>query len=1255
MNSAHPTAALARTGVRLPSPRRRVSAWLAAWALLLFPVHSLISATLPPGVTLYGATFGGGTFVSVGANGVIYSSVSGGPWTPRTSGTTNRLEAVAFGGGLFMAAGEDGTLVSSPDGVTWTERSIVVTQKTPQIAYGNGRFVVGGKGGVGLWTMLISSNGADWLSVSVEAPGPTNAPAGLPFGGISFGAGKFVAIGGAPYGASLFLNSTNGTTWTQQGASGASPSSFSYGPMIFGNGVFAALEYFYDADDDDDGFYERPLFSEDGASWRPIFQYNVNWKAIAAGDCTFLLAADNPAGTLGSFRATSRNVDGQWTILTVPTIDIVNALAYGNGKFFAFGSDILEVPVPPVSSLIPINPSNSVTPIGYYIYLTAGSSCLSPPVYYQWRRNGVNIPGATNTYMYFQALSTNDSGQYTVVVTNALGQTETSQAAIVSVTPPAFAPAKVEYPASPTSHSSPSAIDYFPSASVSGWPQPTYQWRFNGVDLPGATNIYLSLINLTPAAQGLYTIVASNVYGSDTSAPIHLFVSDYAPNYSSLQLASTAREGSRFTFFAPHYFFFYNYWLAGAQLYVFKDGLSRRLPLTVDLDVALNSVALSDAGRYDFAVSNALGMSTAVVYTVTVTPAGPLEKWTQRNPLPHNENLFDSAFGNGTYVAVAPRGAIAYSSNSVDWAATRTRGEAALGGVAFGNGVFVAVGGPNIFTSVNGRNWSLQLARFDVVLQTVFFANGRFFAAGGDSMLTSINGRDWTSVNTSFANNRNFRDIAFGNGTYLAVGDGRLFAGAWSSTDATNWSRVAQTPPEELEAIAFGAGQFVAVGDDGIIYTTPDGGIWTERDSTYSTRLLGVAYGAGRFVAVGSRGRIVSSANGSSWTRETSGTPDRLESVRFLNGLFVAVGENGTILTSPNGSTWTKRSRGVTRDLDGLAQGAGLLVIAGKGGTILTSTNGRDYTQQNTGTTNDLHGVGYGNGLFAAVGEPEIIITSSNGINWQTRHTGNLSSLKNVRRGNNGWVAVGTEGVILTSPDGVTWTPRNSSTFNDLNDVVYGAGTYVIVGDSEPPNGTMLVSTDGVTWKRRPQFIGKNLRSVNFMNDMFVATANDEVILYSTNAAQWSVYDGFLYFGPEQNLRGSHYAAGRWVIAGNAGLVMSSSNMVNWARHFTPTIENLHGVEFLNDRFVVIGNRGTIFQSESFAPQPTLFGRNTGAGFEIIVMGRPGTEYEVQAANAFPSIQWSPVGTVRLEGTVTNLLDPRSLTNAQRFYRAVIP
>ena len=238
---------------------------------LLMAVN-LSSAPLPPDQTLYDAAFGGGTFVAVGAKGTISSSVSGGAWQSRNSGTTNRLGAVAYGGGIFVAAGENGTLLSSPDGVSWELHSVDASIISPRIAYGNGRFVVGGDGPTGFWTLLISANGVAWTVTKVEASGPSSSGGRLPFGGVSFGKGEFLAVGGL-YGANLFLHSVDGLTWQEQGTSGMPTAIWAKGPVTQANGQFALVTNYVvqNDDDDDDGgplYVDSVYTSGDGVSWQ---------------------------------------------------------------------------------------------------------------------------------------------------------------------------------------------------------------------------------------------------------------------------------------------------------------------------------------------------------------------------------------------------------------------------------------------------------------------------------------------------------------------------------------------------------------------------------------------------------------------------------------------------------------------------------------------------------------------------------------------------------------------------------------------------------------------------------------------------------------------------------------------------------------------------------------------------------------------------------------------------------------------------
>src|SRR6185369_14533349 len=215
-------------------------------------------------------------------------------------------------------------------------------------------------------------------------------------------------------------------------------------------------------------------------------------------------------------------------------------------------------------------------------------------------------------------------------------------------------------------------------------------------------------------------------------------------------------------------------------------------------------------------------------------------------------------------------------------------------------------------------------------------------------------------------------------------------------------------------------------------------------------------------------------------------------------------------------------------------------------------------------------------------------------------------------------------------------------------------GQYVIVGDNLPPNGTMLTSSNGVNWSRRPQFIGKNLRSVQLVNNALLATANDETFIISTNGAPWEFRTTGIYPGYGQNLRAATYASGVWLQVGNEGTVVTSLDGTNWTHRSVPTIENLHGVTFLNNRFIVMGNRGTILQSDSLVAPAILSGLRIPGGFRISVTGTPGASYQVQSIDALTLPQWTNIGTVTLQQTTTNFLDARAVST-QRYYRVISP
>jgi len=130
---------------------------------------------------LLGVTYGGGTFVAVGAEGTIVTSSDGVNWTRRDSGTRKALLSVTYGNGLFVAVGENGTILTSPDGANWTQQNSGTIRNLYSVTYGNGLFVA-----VGGSIVLTSPDGVNWTQPTSEAGGWT----------VTYGNGLFVAVVG---------------------------------------------------------------------------------------------------------------------------------------------------------------------------------------------------------------------------------------------------------------------------------------------------------------------------------------------------------------------------------------------------------------------------------------------------------------------------------------------------------------------------------------------------------------------------------------------------------------------------------------------------------------------------------------------------------------------------------------------------------------------------------------------------------------------------------------------------------------------------------------------------------------------------------------------------------------------------------------------------------------------------------------------------------------------------------------------------
>jgi hypothetical protein len=133
---------------------------------------------------------------------------------------------------------------------------------------------------------------------------------------------------------------------------------------------------------------------------------------------------------------------------------------------------------------------------------------------YQWRKDGVNILGATSATLGLTAIKATDFGTYSVTITSPTGTLTSTGAVLSRAADPVVAPVITRDPSSVTINLGSSLIL---SVAATGSPAPTYQWQFNGVSIPGANAATLVLTDVIAAQAGTYNVVATNTGGTATS------------------------------------------------------------------------------------------------------------------------------------------------------------------------------------------------------------------------------------------------------------------------------------------------------------------------------------------------------------------------------------------------------------------------------------------------------------------------------------------------------------------------------------------------------------------------------------------------------------------------------------------------------------------------------------------------------------------------------------------------------------------
>ena len=201
--------------------------------------------------------------------------------------------------------------------------------------------------------------------------------------------------------------------------------------------------------------------------------------------------------------------------------DLVYSVVVGNSAGSVTSSNASLTVTVAEEATITTQPASQTVAVGQ----TASFSVVatgSEPLAYQWKKNGINIQGATSSsYTTPAAGLGDDAAMFTVVVRNIVG-TDLSDSATLTVralfitTQPAAQSVGIGQTAS------------F-SVTAGGTDSISYQWKRDGINIPGATaSTYTTDATVLADSNAVFTVVVSNASGTVTSSQATLTVSRYS-------------------------------------------------------------------------------------------------------------------------------------------------------------------------------------------------------------------------------------------------------------------------------------------------------------------------------------------------------------------------------------------------------------------------------------------------------------------------------------------------------------------------------------------------------------------------------------------------------------------------------------------------------------------------------------------------------------------------------------------------------
>ncbi len=236
----------------------------------------------------------------------------------------------------------------------------------------------------------------------------------------------------------------------------------------------------------------------------------------------------------------------------------------------------------------------------------------TPPLVYQWSKEGVAIDGETSSRFILSDLTKADAGDYRVKVSNAVdGEEESETISVIVVTAETAVPAKIVL--QPEGGSAVLGEDMTLRVGAEGTSPISYQWYYGGVLMEGETSSILVLNDIQRSTTGDYYVVVSNEeypWGATEVSDTVILTVEAPPVITELTESMTLEPGESVELSVT---------AVGDEPLTYqwnKAGLA--IDGATGSTLSLDAVSTSDAGDYTVAVTNAAGQVESDVVKVEV-------------------------------------------------------------------------------------------------------------------------------------------------------------------------------------------------------------------------------------------------------------------------------------------------------------------------------------------------------------------------------------------------------------------------------------------------------------------------------------------------------------------------------------------------------------------------------------------------------------------------------------------------------------